>query len=47
MESMSFIEILLKSGLELPLIESVALALVAIGFLITILNSFSGTKNLM
>ncbi len=34
----SLMGILLKSGLELPLIESAALALVAIGFLMTILN---------
>jgi len=37
--------ILLKSGIELPLIESAALALVAIGFLMTILNSLPGIKN--
>ena len=34
----SLMGILLKSGLELALIESAALALVAIGFLMTILN---------
>ena len=39
--------ILLKSGLELPLIESSVLALVAIGFLMTILNSFPGLKNII
>ena len=37
--------ILLKSGLELPLIESAALALVAIGLLMAILNSFPAIKN--
>ena len=39
--------ILLKSGLELPLIESAALALVAIGSLMAILNSFPGIKKLI
>ena len=39
--------ILLKSGLELPLIESAALALVAIGILMTILNRFPSLKNLV
>jgi predicted permease len=37
--------ILLKSGLELPLIESAALALVAIGILMTILNRLPSLKN--
>ena len=41
----SLMGLLLKSGLELPLIESAALALIAIGFLMTILNSFSAIKN--
>ena len=41
----SLMGILLKSGLELPLIESAALALIAIGLLIAILNSFSTIKN--
>ena len=41
----SLMGILLKSGLELPFIESAALALVAIGLLIAILNSFSAIKN--
>jgi hypothetical protein len=36
--------ILLKSGLDLPLIESAALALVAIGFLMTILNRLPSVK---
>ena len=39
--------ILLKSGLELPLIESAALALVAIGILMTILNRLPSLKNLV
>ncbi len=43
----SLMGLLLKSGLELPLIESAALALVAIGSLMTILNSFIGIKNLI
>jgi len=41
----SLMGILLKSGLELPLVESAALALIAIGLLIAILNSFSAIKN--
>lgn len=40
----SLMGILLKSGLELPLIESAALALVAICSLMAILNSFSSIK---
>ena len=43
----SLMGILLKSGLELPLIESAALALVAIGFSMAILNSFSAVKNII
>ena len=39
--------ILLQSGLELPLIESAALALVAIGFLMTILNRLPSVNNLI
>ena len=39
--------ILLKSGLELPLVESAALALVAIGILMTILNRLPHVKNLV
>ena len=39
--------ILLKSGLKLPLIESAALALVAIGILMTILNRLPHIKNLI
>ena len=39
--------ILLKSGLKLPLIESAALALVAIGILMTILNRLPSVKNLV
>ena len=39
--------ILLKSGLKLPLIESAALALVAIGILMTILNRLPHVKNLV
>ena len=39
--------ILLKSGLELPLIESAALALVAIGILMTILNCLPSVKSLV
>ena len=39
--------ILLKSGLELPLIESAALALVAIGILMTILNRLPSVKKLV
>ena len=41
----SLMGLLLKSGLELPLIESAALALIAIGFLMTILNRLPGFKN--
>ena len=43
----SLMGILLKSGLEFPLIESAALALVAIGFLMTILNRLPSVNNLM
>ena len=43
----SLMGILLKSGLELPLIESAALALVAIGFLMTILNRLPKVNNLI
>ena len=43
----SLMGILLKSGLELPLIESAALALVAIGFLMTILNRLPSVNNLI
>ncbi len=43
----SLMGILLKSGLELPLIESAALALVAIGFLMTILNRLPSINNLI
>ena len=43
----SLMGILLKSGLELPLIESAALALVAIGFLMTILNRLPNVNNLI
>ncbi len=43
----SLMGILLKSGLELPLIESAALALVAIGFLMTILNCHPSVNNLI
>ena len=43
----SLMGILLKSGLELPLIESAALALVAIGILMTILNRLPSVKNLV
>ncbi len=43
----SLMGILLKSGLELPLIESAALALVAIGFLMTILNRIPSVNNLI
>ena len=43
----SLMGILLKSGLELPLIESAALALVAIGFLMTILNRLPRVNNLI
>ena len=39
--------ILLKSGLKLPLIESAAIALVAIGILMTILNCLPSLKNLV
>ncbi len=39
--------ILLKSGLELPLIESAALALVAISILMTILNRLPSVKKLV
>ena len=42
----SMMGILLKSGIELPLIESAALALVAIGLLMAILNSFPAIKTL-
>ena len=37
--------ILLKSGLELPLIQSAAIALIAIGFMMAILNRLPGLKN--
>jgi hypothetical protein len=40
----SLMGILLKSGLELPLIEAAALALVAIGLLMTILNRLPSVK---
>jgi predicted permease len=43
----SLMGILLKSGLELPLIESAAVALVAIGFLMTILNRLPSVNNLI
>ena len=43
----SLMGILLKSGLELPLIESAALALVAIGFLMSILNRIPSVNNLI
>ncbi|AIQ97291.1 AEC family transporter [Prochlorococcus sp. MIT 0801] len=43
----SLMGILLKSRLELPLIESAALALVAIGFLMTILNRLPSVNNLI
>ena len=43
----SLMGILLKSGLELPLIESAALALVAIGCLMTILNRLPSVNNLI
>ena len=43
----SLMGILLKSGLELPLIESAALALVAFGFLMTILNRLPTVNNLI
>ena len=43
----SLMGILLKSGLEFPLIESAALALVAIGFLMTILNRLPSVNNLI
>ena len=43
----SLMGILLKSGLELPLIESAALALVAIDFLMTILNRLPRINNLI
>ncbi|ABM75756.1 Hypothetical protein NATL1_11981 [Prochlorococcus marinus str. NATL1A] len=43
----SLMGILLKSGLELPLIESAALALVAIGFLMTILYRLPSVNNLI
>lgn len=43
----SLMGILLKSGLEFPLIQSAALALVAIGFLMTLLNCLHGIKNLI
>ena len=41
----SLMGLLLKSGLEVPLIESAVLALVAIGFLMTLLNRLPGIKN--
>ena len=41
---MSLIGILLKSGLKFPLIQSSALALVAIGFLMTLLNCLPNIK---
>ena len=41
----SLMGILLKSGLELPLIKSAALALIAIGFLMAILNRLPGLKD--
>ena len=43
----SLMGLLLKSGLEIPLIESAALALVAIGFLMTILNRLPSVNNLI
>ena len=43
----SLMGMLLKTGLELPLIESAALALVAIGFLMTILNRLPSVNNLI
>ena len=43
----SLMGILLKSGLELALIESAALALVAMGFLMTILNRLPSVNNLI
>ena len=43
----SMMGILLKSGLESPSIESAALALVAIGFLMTILNRLPSVNNLI
>lgn len=43
----SLMGILLKSGLEFPLIQSAALALVAIGFLMTLLNCLPSIKNLI
>ena len=43
----SLMGILLKSGLELPLIESAAVALVAIGVLMTILNRLPRVNNLI
>ena len=43
----SLMGILLKSGLEFPLIQSAALALVAIGFLMTLLNCLPGIKDLI
>jgi len=41
----SLMGLLLKSGLEMTLIQSAALALVVIGFLMTILNCLPGMKN--
>jgi hypothetical protein len=41
----SLMGLLLKSGLEVPLIESAVLALIAIGFLMTLLNRLPGIKN--
>jgi len=43
----SLMGILLKSGLEVPLIESAILALVAIGFLMTLLNRLPAIKNII
>ena len=43
----SLMGILLKSGLESPLIESAVIALIAIGLLMTTLNGFPGTKKLI
>ncbi len=43
----SLMGLLLKSGLEVPLIESAVLALVAIGFLMTILNRLPSVNNLI
>ena len=41
----SLMGLLLKPGLKVPLIESAILALIAIGFLMTILNRLPGIKN--